>query len=71
MQQLISHLGKAVSARLSGLNNRSLTLNKWLRNAARRVQISEQNFNTKGQQLLVIVKQFVSKFAKLLTKPLI
>ncbi|GAB1622390.1 hypothetical protein AAOGI_24400 [Agarivorans albus] len=60
-----------MSARLSGLNNRSLTLNKWLRNAARRVQISEQNFNTKGQQLLVIVKQFVSKFAKLLTKPLI
>ncbi|WP_406611446.1 hypothetical protein [Agarivorans sp. JK6] len=37
----MSHLGKAVSVKLSGLNNHSLTLNKWLRNAARRVQISE------------------------------
>ncbi|GAD00581.1 hypothetical protein AALB_0661 [Agarivorans albus MKT 106] len=41
MQQFISHLGKAVSVQLSELNNHSLTLNKWLRNAARRVRISE------------------------------
>uniref|UniRef100_UPI00403F4D5C hypothetical protein n=1 Tax=Agarivorans sp. OAG1 TaxID=3082387 RepID=UPI00403F4D5C len=52
MQQFIRHLGKAVSVKLSGLNNHSLTLNKWLTNAARRVQISEQNFNTKDQQAL-------------------
>ncbi|GAD02581.1 hypothetical protein AALB_2661 [Agarivorans albus MKT 106] len=41
MQQFISHLGKAVSVQLSGLNNHSLTLNKWLRNAAQWVRISE------------------------------
>ncbi|GAD00624.1 hypothetical protein AALB_0704 [Agarivorans albus MKT 106] len=41
MQQFIRHLGKAVSVKLSGLNNHSLTLNKWLINAARRVQVSE------------------------------
>ncbi|GAD00848.1 hypothetical protein AALB_0928 [Agarivorans albus MKT 106] len=36
-----SHLGKAVSVQLSGLNHHSLTLNKWLINADRRVRISE------------------------------
>ncbi|GAD02027.1 hypothetical protein AALB_2107 [Agarivorans albus MKT 106] len=44
MQQFISHLGKAVSEQLSGLNNHSLTLSKWLRNAARRVRVSELYF---------------------------
>ncbi|MPW29175.1 hypothetical protein F9L16_09210 [Agarivorans sp. B2Z047] len=52
MQQFIRYLGKAVSVNLSGLNNHSLTLNKWLINAARRVQISEQDFNSKDQQAL-------------------